>query len=69
MVWRTFTVRMAQDSDTLADRGLIPTESTMVITKKGLRRSDSLCCTIPPFQEMLESHSQGQLRSLEVQIF
>ena len=51
----------------LADKGLISTEDTSVFTKAGLKRNGSLLYTIQPFQEVLESHNQSQLRSLEVQ--
>ena len=51
----------------LADKGLISTEDTTVFTKTGLKHNGSLLYTIRPFQEVLESHNQSQLRSLEVQ--
>ena len=51
----------------LADKGLISTGDTSVFTKTGLKRNGSLLYTIQPFQEVLESHNQSQLRSLEVQ--
>ncbi len=51
----------------LADKGLISTEDTMVFTKTGLKRNGSLLYTIRPFQEVLESHRQSQLYDLERQ--
>ena len=51
----------------LADKGLISTEDTTVFTRTGLKHNGSLLYTIRPFQEVLESHNQSQLRSLEVQ--
>ena len=51
----------------LADKGLISTEDTTIFTKTGLKHNGSTLYTIRPFQEVLESHNQSQLRSLEVQ--
>ena len=51
----------------LADKGLISTEDTSVFTKAGLKRNGSLLYTIHPFQDVLESHQQNELRRLEVQ--
>ena len=51
----------------LADRGLIRTEDTMVITSNGIKRNGTLRYTIQPFQEVLNAHRQDQLRELEVQ--
>ena len=51
----------------LADKGLISTEDTSVFTKAGLKRNGSLLYTIQPFQDVLESHQQNELRRLEVQ--
>lgn len=51
----------------LADKGLIRTEDTTVITSNGLKRNGTLRYTIQPFQEVLDAHHQEQLRELEVQ--
>ena len=49
----------------LVDKGLISTENTAVITKKGLKRNGSLRYTIHPIQEAVELYHQRQLRKLE----
>ena len=51
----------------LTDKGLISTEDTSVFTKDGLKRNGSLLYTIRPFQEVLNTHHQSQLRELEIQ--
>ena len=48
----------------LVDKGLISTENTTVITKKGVKRNGSLRYTIRPIQEAVELYQQ-QLRQLE----
>lgn len=50
----------------LADKGLISTENTSVITKKGIKRNGSLRYTIQPIQEAVELHEQQKLRQLEL---
>lgn len=51
---------------TLVDKGLISTENTTVITKKGVKHNGSLRYTIRPIQEAVELHHQRQLRQLEL---
>jgi predicted transcriptional regulator len=51
----------------LADKGLISTEDTTVFTKTGLKHNGSLLYTICPFQDVLDSHQQSELRRLEVE--
>jgi len=48
------------------DKGLISTENTSVITKKGIRRNGSLRYTIRPIKEAVEQYEQKQLRQLEL---
>lgn len=50
----------------LADKGLISTENTSVITKKGIKRNGNLLYTIRPIQEAVELYHQRQLRQLEI---
>ena len=50
----------------LVDKGLISTENTTVITKRGVKRNGSLCYTIHPIQEAVELYHQRQLRQLEM---
>lgn len=50
----------------LVDKGLISTENTSVITKKGIKRNGSLRYTIRPIQEAVELHEQQKLRQLEL---
>lgn len=50
----------------LVDKGLISTENTTVITKKGVKRNGSLRYTIRPIQEAVEQYHQRQLRKLEL---
>lgn len=50
----------------LVDKGLISTENTTVITKKGIKRNGSLRYTIRPIQEAVELYHQRQLRKLEL---
>lgn len=51
----------------LAVKGLISTEDTTAFTRTGLKHNGSLLYTIRPFQEVLESHQQNELRRLEVE--
>ena len=51
----------------LADKGLISTEDTTIFTRAGLKRNGSLLYTIRPFQDVLESYHQTELRRLEVE--
>ena len=50
----------------LVDKGLISTENTTVITKKGIKRNGSLRYTIRPIQEAVELYHQRQLRQGEL---
>ncbi len=50
----------------LVDKGLIITENTTVITKKGIKRNGSLRYTIRPIKEAVELYHQRQLRQLEL---
>lgn len=50
----------------LVDKGLISTENTTVITKKGIKRNGSLRYTIRPIREAVELYHQRQLRKLEL---
>ncbi len=50
----------------LVDKGLISTENTTVITKKGVKRNGSLRYTIQPIQEAVELYHRRQLRKLEL---
>jgi len=50
----------------LTDKGLISTENTTVITKKGIKRNGSLRYTILPIQEAVELHEQRKLHQLEL---
>lgn len=50
----------------LVDKGLISTENTTVITKKGVKRNGSLRYTIRPIKEVVELYHQRQLRRLEL---
>ena len=50
----------------LVDKGLISTENTTVITKKGIKRNGSLRYTIRPIKEAVELYHQRQLRKLEL---
>lgn len=50
----------------LADKGLISTENTSVITKRGIKRNGNLLYTIRPIQEAVELYHQRQLRQLEI---
>ena len=50
----------------LADKGLIYTENTSVVTRDGLKRNGNLLYTIQPFQDALEEHRRHQLDELEL---
>lgn len=50
----------------LVDKGLISTENTTVITKKGIKRNGSLRYTICPIKEAVELYHQRQLRQAEL---
>lgn len=50
----------------LVDKGLISTENTTVITKKGIKRNGSLRYTIRPIKEAVELYHQRQLRRAEL---
>lgn len=49
----------------LVDKGLISTENTTVITKKGIKHNGSLRYTIRPIQEAVELYHQRKLWQLE----
>lgn len=49
----------------LVEKGLITTENTSVITKKGLKRNGNLRYTIRPIREAVEQYHRQQLRRLE----
>ena len=50
----------------LVDKGIISTENTTVITKKGIKRNGSRRYTIRPIKEAVELYHQRQLRKLEL---
>ena len=50
----------------LVDKGLISTENTTVITKKGVKRNGSLCYTIRPIKEAVELYHQRQMEKLKL---
>lgn len=45
----------------LADKALIFTENTSVVTRDGLKRNGNLLYTIRPFQDVLKEHRRHQL--------
>lgn len=49
----------------LVEKGLITTENTSVITKKGIKRNGNLRYTIRPIREAVEQYHRQQLRRLE----
>ena len=49
----------------LADKGLIRTEDTTVLTRSGLKRNGNLRYTIQPLQKVLEDHRQNDLQRIE----
>ena len=50
----------------LADKGLIFTENTSVVTRDGLKRNGNLLYTIQPFQDVLKEYRRHQLDELEL---
>lgn len=50
----------------LVDKGLISTENTTVITKKGVKRNGSLRYTIRPIQEAVELYHRRQMEKLKL---
>lgn len=50
----------------LVDKGLISTENTTVMTKKGVKRNGSLRYTIRPIREAVELYHQQQLRQAKL---
>ena len=51
----------------LADKGLIRTEDTTVVTQNGLRRNGNLRYTIQPLEKVLEDHRQIDLQKIQVE--
>lgn len=51
----------------LADKGLIYTENTTVITKDGMKRNGNLLYTMLPAGEVVEAHHQRRLHQLELE--
>ena len=51
----------------LADKGLIRTEDTTVVTQNGLRRNGNLRYTIQPLEKVLEDHRQTDLQKIQVE--
>lgn len=51
----------------LADKGLIRTEDTTVVTRNGLRRNGNLRYTIQPIQMVLEDRRQADLQKIQVE--
>lgn len=51
----------------LADKGLICTENTSVITKDGMKRNGNLLYTVLPAKEVVEAHRKRQLRQLDLE--
>lgn len=51
----------------LADKGLIRTEDTTVLTRSGLRRNGNLRYTIQPIQMVLEDCRQADLQKIKVE--
>ena len=51
----------------LADKGLIYTENTSVITRAGIKRNGNLLYTVLPTEEVVEAHHQHKLRCLELE--
>ena len=52
----------------LADRDLIHTENTSVMTKDGLKRNGNLLYTIPPIQLVLDQFHKQQLARMDLEI-
>lgn len=51
----------------LADKGLIYTENTSVITKGGMKRNGNLRYTVLPAKEVIDAHHQRKLHRLELE--
>ena len=51
----------------LADKGLIYTENTSVITKDGMKRNGNLLYTMLPAEEVVDAHHQRKLQRLELE--
>lgn len=51
----------------LADKGLIYTENTSVITKDGMKRNGNLLYTMLPSEEVVDAHHQRKLHRLELE--
>lgn len=51
----------------LADKGLIFTENTSVITKDGMKRNGTLLYTLPDPRPVLEAHHLAQLDRVELE--
>lgn len=51
----------------LADKGLIYTENTSVITRDGMKRNGNLLYTMLPTEEVVEAHHQRKLHRLELE--
>lgn len=52
----------------LADRDLIHTENTSVMTRDGLKRNGNLLYTIPPIQSALDRFHKQQLAQMDLEI-
>ena len=51
----------------LADKGLIRTEDTTVLTRSGLQRNGNLRYTIQPLEKVLEDHRQTDLQKIKAE--
>ena len=49
----------------LADKGLIRTEDTTIVTRNGLRRNGNLRYTIQPLKKVLEARRQADLQKIK----
>lgn len=49
----------------LAERGLIITEHTKIITKNGIKKNGNLLYTMIPLQKVMEQHYEQQFNALE----
>ena len=49
----------------LEERGLIITEHTKIITKKGIKKNGNLLYTMIPLQKVMEQHYEQQVNALE----
>lgn len=52
----------------LADRDLIHTENTSVMTKDGLKRNGNLLYTIPPIQLVLDRFYKQQMVRIDLEL-